>query len=222
VKPRNTLIVVAVLAALLAYLYWVELPQTPEQLSARQGTPTATPASYMFQLKASDVQTIVITDLRFPRVVALQRTDSGWRVTQPVDKPADLNKADATANALTNLQIMRVLNVTDLAPYGLAPAWLEARVIMKDGTAYGLLLGSTTPDSSLYYVTYTGDKSKVFLIETSLGLSLHSLLDTPPFEPTATPMPTVTPLVTPTVEGTSLPPGFVPTLLPTPAATAKP
>ena len=221
-KPRNTLIVVAVLAALLAYLYFVELPQTPEQLSARQGTPTATPASYMFQLNANDVQTIVITDLLFPRVVTLQRTDSGWRVSQPLDKPADQSKANATASALTNLQIVRVLNVTDLAPYGLAPARLEARVIMKDGAAYGIVLGNTTPDSSLFYITYTGDKSKVFLIETSLGLSLQNLLDAPPFEPTATPTPTVTPPVTPTVEGTPVLPGLVPTLLPTSAATAKP
>ena len=221
-KPRNTLIVVAVLAALLAYLYFVELPQTPEQLNTRMGTPAATPASYMFQLNANDVQTIVITDLRFPRGVTLQRTDSGWRVTQPLDKPADQNKADATARALSSLQVMRTLTVTDLAPYGLAPAWLEARIIMKDGAAYGILLGGTTPDSSLYYVTYTGDRSKVFLIETSLGLSLHSLLDAPPFEPTATPTPTVTPPVTPPVEGTLAPPGLVPTLLPTPAATAKP
>ncbi len=221
-KPRNTLIVVAVLAALLAYLYWVELPQTPEQLSARQGTPTVTPAPYMFQLSAADVQTIIITDLRFARAVTLTRVDNGWRVTRPEDKPANLNKVDATANALTNLQFTRALTVTDLAPYGLAPAALEARIVMKDGAAYGLLLGKTTPDGSLYYAAYTGDKSKVYLVETSLGLSLHNLLDAPPFEPTATPTPTATPPVTPTVEATSVPPGLVPTLLPTPVTTPKP
>jgi hypothetical protein len=218
VKPRNTLIVVAVLAALLAYLYWVELPQTPDQLNARLGTPTVTPAPYMFQLNAADVQKIIVTDLRFPRAVTLTRTESGWRVTQPLDKPADLSKANATANALTNLQIVRVLNVTDLAPYGLEPARLEARVILKDGAAYGITLGNTTPDGSLYYVANTGDRSKVFMIETSLGLSLYNLLDVPPYEPTATPTPTVTP----PVEVTPVPPGLVPTLLPAPVATAKP
>jgi len=222
VKPRNTLIVVAVLAALMAYLYFVELPQTPEQLNARLGTPTATPASYIFQLNAADVKTIIITDLRFPRVVSMTRTESGWRVTSPLDKPADNNKVDATAAAMTHLKIERTLKATDLAPFGLAPARLDARVIMKDGTAYGILLGNATPDGSLYYAAYTGDTSKVFLIETSLGLSLQNLLDAPPFEPPPTPTWTPKPPVTPTVEATSVPPGFVPTLLPTPAATPTP
>jgi hypothetical protein len=222
VKPRNTLIVVVILALLLAYLYFVELPKTPEQLNAQLGTPTATPPAYAFQLNAADVQTITITDLHFPRVVTIMRSGGGWRVTQPQDKPADPDKADATASALTNLQITRVLKVTDLAPFGLAPAQLDAHFIMKDGTTYGILLGNTTPDGALFYIAYTGDTSKVFLIETSLGRSLQALLDAPPYEPTPTPVWTATPPVTPTAEATPVPPGFVPTLLPTPAATPKP
>lgn len=220
-KLRNTLIVVAVLALLGAYLYWIELPQTPEQINTRLGTPVATPAPYIFQLNTADVKTIIISDLRFPRVVSLTRTESGWRMTLPENKPADQNKAEATAAALTNLKLVRTVQATDLAPFGLAPARLEARVIMKDGTAYGILVGNATSDGSLYYVTYTGETAKVFLIETSLGLSLQNLLDIPPFEPTATPTWTPTPPVTPKAEATPASPGFVPTLLP-PAATPKP
>ena len=221
-KLRNTLIVLAVLALLVAYLYWIELPQTSEQINTRLGTPVATPAPYIFQLNAADVKTIIITDLRFPRVVSMTRTETGWRLTSPENKPADNTKAEATAAALTNLKLVRTIKATDLASFGLAPARLDARVILKDGTTYGLLLGNATPDGSLYYATYTGETSKVFLIETSLGLSLQNLLDIPPFEPTATPTRTPTPPVTPAAEATTAPPGFVPTLLPAPVATPKP
>lgn len=212
-KPRTTLILVAIAVALVVYAFWVESPLTSEQLSMRQGTPTATPFSYLFQLDTAQIQTVVITDLRFPRVVSFTRTDTGWRVTSPEDKPADSNKANGTANAFGEMRLFRVLQTKDLAAYGLAPARIEVRVIMKDGTAYGLLIGNATPDGSLYYVTYTGETSRVFLVEPSLGLSLQALLDMPPFElPTPTPTLTSTPTSTPTE--TPVPPGFVPTLLP--------
>jgi len=214
VKPRYTLFVVAVAVVLIVYALQVESPLTSEQLSARQGTPAATPAPYIFQLNAADVQTIIISDLRLPRVVSITRTAGGWRLTSPEDKPADSNKADAVANAFANLKLVRTITVTDLAAFGFAPARLELRGVMKDGTTYGLLLGNATLDGSLYYVTYTGEKSKVFLIETSLGMSLQSLLDMPPFAPTATPVWTPTPPVTPQADATPAPPGFVPTLLP--------
>ncbi|MCI0474910.1 MAG: DUF4340 domain-containing protein [Anaerolineales bacterium] len=221
-KPRYTLIVVAVAVALIVYAFWVESPLTSEQLSTRQGTPAATLAPYIFQLNAADVKTITITDLRFPRVVTVTRTESGWRVTSPENKPADNTKVEATAAALTSLKLVRTIKATDLASFGLAPARLDARVIMKDGAAYGILLGNATPDGSLYYATYTGETTNVFLIETSLGLSLQNLLDIPPFEPTATPTWTPTPAVTPTAGATPASPGFVPTWLPAPVATPKP
>jgi hypothetical protein len=223
VKPRNTLIVVAILAVLLAYLYFVELPKTPEQVNAALGTPTATPASYMFQLDGSNVKSFVVSDLRFPRAVTVMRTDTGWFVTEPSNQPADKDKADSVASALTNLKIARVFtNVSSLAPFGLAPATFEARFIMKDGTTYGFVVGNKTPDGLNYYAAYTGDQSKVFLIDTPLVESLKVILDVPPYQPTATPTATATPPVTPTAETTSAPPGFVPTLLPTPAVTPKP
>lgn len=217
-KPRTTLVLVVIAVALVVYAFWVESPLTSEQISMRQGTPTATPFSYLFQLNAAEVQTVVVTDLRFPRVVSFTREGSGWRVTSPENKPADQNKAEGTANAFSSLRLHRVIQTKDLAAYGLAPARIEVRVIMKDGTAYGLLIGNATPDGSLYYATYTGETSRVFLVETSLGLSMQTLLDTPPFE-IPTPTPTLTPTPAPTATETPIPPGFAPTLLP---ATPKP
>lgn len=221
-KLRNTLIFVAVAAALIVYVFLIEAPLTPEQLSARQGTPTATPSSYIFRFPVEQLQTIIISDLRFPRRVVLERSDSGWRVKEPEDKPADMNKATGTANTLSDLLLRRTIQpVSDLAAYGLAPARMEARMILKDGTTYALLIGNATPDGSLYYAAYTGDTTRVLLVEGALGYSLQNLLDKPPFEPTPRPTPTETPAATPTPDATTVP-GIVPTLLPTPATTPKP
>ena len=222
-KPRNTLIVVAVAVALVAYVVLVESPLTPEQLNMRLGTPTATPESYMFQLDVGKVKSFVVTDLRVPRVVTVVRTDTGWLVTQPSNKTADQNKADSVAAALASIKIARTLtNVANLANFGLAPGTLEARFIMNDDTTYAFIVGNKTPDGLNYYATYTGDQTKIFLIDTPLVESLKVILDVPPFQPTATLTPTATPPVTPTSGATPVPPGFVPTLLPPPAATPKP
>jgi hypothetical protein len=198
-KPRNTLIVVGLFALLAAYVFLVEMNKTPEQL----GAPTPRPPLYVFQLKASDVKTLEITDLRAPRAVKLTQTESGWQVNQPIEKAADTYSVDSTLDSLASLRATRVLtNVTDLAPFGLLTATLEVRMVMSDTTPYALTVGGKTPNSSNYYAVYTGDKSQVFILDTSVVEALIGWLDTPPYEPTPTPTFTPTPPVTPTVEAT--------------------
>ena len=202
-NPRTTLIVVALFALLGAYVYFFELNKTPEQLSAQQGTPTAKPPQYALQLNVDNVASLEVTDLRAPRGVKLTRAGDGWRVNQPIDKPADAGQVDSALGALTNLTTSRVLtNVVDLAPFGLVTATLEARIIMSDTTQYALTVGNKSPDGKYYYAVYTGDKAKVFLIDTSSIDSLKGWLDTPPYEPT--PTPTFTP--SPTLSITDTPP----------------
>ncbi len=232
-NPRITLIIVIVFAVLLGYVYFVELNKTPAEL----GTPVPTPQPSVLQVAESNVKTIEIRDLRAPREVRLTRVDTGWQVTQPISKAADSPTVERTLTQLASLQATRVLtNVTDLAPYGFSPATLEVRLIMTDTTPYALTIGDKTPDGSNYYATYTGDKSKVFLLGGSTVEELTGWLATPPYEPTPTPTYTPTPPVTPTVEetgtpgataavtptaGTSVPPpNIVPTIaIPTPLAT---
>ncbi len=187
-KPRNTLILVALFAALVGYLYFFELNKTDAQISATLGTPTARPDPYVFQVNASEAQTFIITDLRFPRAIKVTRDGDGWKMLEPVAYPGDPTKLDALASVMSNLRATRMItNVTNLAAFGLNPAMLEARMVMSDTRTFGFVLGNKTPDNRYYYIAYTGDASKVFLIDTSLGDSLKALLDTPPFKPTATP-----------------------------------
>ena len=123
--------------------------------------------------------------------------------------------------------------MTNLAPFGLVTATLEVRLVMSDTTAYAITVGDKTPDGSSYYAVYTGDKSKVFLLSSSVVDNLEAWLNTPPYEPTPTATATATPPVTPTVPGTppaevtpgaaatAPPPNIVPTLV-IPAVTPTP
>jgi hypothetical protein len=222
VKPRNTLILVAAFAVLFGYVYFVEFPKTPDQLA----TPT-TPLAVVLKLNASDVKTIEVRDLQTPRQVVLTRAGAGWQVQQPENKPADNPTVDDVISKTVSLQATRVLtDVTNVAQFFVTPT-LETRLIMSDTTTYAVTVGGKTPDGSDYYVTYTGDKSKVFIVSTSSIDAIKAWLDTPPYEPTATPTftptlpptPTVptTPTITPTLAintPTVSPPGIVPTLVP--------
>ena len=213
-KPRNTLIVVAVFAILLGYIYFFEINKTPEQISAQLGTPTARPPVYALQLNPTDVASVQVSDLQAPRQVVVKRNGDQWQVTSPTDKTGDKLSVDSAVSALSSLQASRVLtDVTDIAPYGLVTPTLEVRLVMSDTKQYAITVGNKTPNGSDYYVAYTGDKSKVFLVNTSNIDQVKGWLDTPPYQPT--PTPTFTPSLTPSVTDT-------PQVTPTLAATETP
>jgi hypothetical protein len=206
VKPRNTLIVVALFAAQFAYVWFVEDPKTPDQLA----TPTK-PSPIVFQLDAMNVKSIEVRDLRTPRTVKLSRAGSEWQVEQPAAKPGDSGNIDTTLGQLATLHATRVLtNVTDLAPFGFVTPTIEVRLVMSDTTPYAITVGSKTPDQSNYYVIYTGDK-QVFVVNGFTIDGLVAWLDTPPYLPT--PVPTV-PLPPTETATPAAPPGVIPTLLP--------
>ena len=213
-KPRNTLIVVAIFAALLGYIYFFEINKTPEQLSAQLGTPTARPPVYTLQFNPSDVASIQVSDLQAARQVVAKRNSDQWQITSPANKTGDSPTIESAVSALSSLQASRVLtDVTDIAPYGLVTPTIEVRMVMSDTKQYAITVGNKTPNGSDYYVAYTGDKSKVFLISTSSIDEVKGWLDTPPYQPT--PTPTFTPSLTPSVTDT-------PEVTPTPAATDTP
>jgi hypothetical protein len=201
-KPRNTLILVAVLALLGAYVFYFELNKTPEQLSAQLGTPTAKPQPYVFQFAPSDVQSLEVRNLRDGREIKLTRKGEGWQIIKPMDIAADASKIEQAVGQVAKLQASRVLtDVTDIQPFGLMTAMLEVRLELKSGSPFAVTVGGQTPDSSNYYVSYTGDTKQVFIVGAFVIDGLKILLDQPPLAPT--PTPTFTPTsVVPTTEAT--------------------
>jgi hypothetical protein len=209
-KPQTTLIIVALFALLAGYVYFFEINKTPEQISAALGTPTAKPPTYMVQVNSSDIKSIEVADLTAPRDVKLSRTETSWQLLKPADKAADRFSVESAVAGLASLKASRVLtDVINLGQYGLITPTLEARIVMSDSTQYAITVGGKTADARNYYATYTGDKTRVFLIEASSIDAIKTWLDAPPYEPT--PVPTPVPIPTP-----------VETATPTPTETPKP
>jgi hypothetical protein len=125
VRPRNTLFLLLVLAALGAYVYWVELPHEKTEATQKR-------------LLAFDKDAVASIDLQYPdRAMSLARDDHGhWRLTKPIEADAD----DATVNnlltAISEAEVSRTLDgVTDkLASYGLDPAEAAVTLGLKGGT----------------------------------------------------------------------------------------
>ncbi len=212
-NARTTLIVVVLFVLLVGGLV---LSGEFESAGPSTTTPTVPPPQ-VFDLQLTDVKSVLLTDLRTPvtRQVQITRANSGWQIQKPVDKAGDAQTIENSLMQLTTLQASRVLtDVSNFNQYFISPT-LDARLTMSNTASYGITVGNSTPDGNNYYATYTGDKSKVFLISSTVVTTLQAWFDTPPVEPTPTPTDTPTPPVTPT-------PLVTPAVPPAPSGTATP
>ncbi len=188
--------------------------------SAAQGTPVPTPVPVL-DVVTDTVSKFQVTDLRKNQAVQVTRQGSTWHMEQPKDSATDPDKISATLGTIAHLEATRVLtDVSDLSAYGLITGTIEARVTLSDTTQYVLKLGDETIDKTASYALKGDDKSKVYLVDTSVATTLQDFVDLPPYPPTATPtpLPTLTPSVTPTMTPTPGPgtPSATPEASPTP------
>jgi len=75
------------------------------------------------------------------------RTDSGWRLTDPITGAADAMTVDGVVSSLLRLQIDRTLAPDEVEgdAYGLEAPELVVTLITQNGEKHRLLIGGTTP-----------------------------------------------------------------------------
>jgi hypothetical protein len=154
VRPRNTLFLLLVLAALGAYLYWVELPQQKRQAEEKL-------------LLAFDKERVTAIGLDYPdHAIALEKSAEGhWRIVRPLEADADDTTVRNLITAIADAQVTKTLeDVSDkLASYGLATPEATVTLTVKDtGTLPALKIGKTT---QVGFSTYAqkGDDPKVYI-----------------------------------------------------------
>ncbi|MDI7275860.1 MAG: DUF4340 domain-containing protein [Anaerolineae bacterium] len=194
-KPRTTLIVVAVFLALLAYVYFGELHR-PTPASA---TPTPTPVWSL----ATD-QVVGLTVRSAEKETRLVRSAEGeWMLEAPTQEPADEERIGRVLGNLATMSPTRTFTETAglLEEYGLVQPSLEATVQLADGSTRTLRVGASNPQQTAYYAHVEG-AGEVHLLPSWLITSLRDVLDQPPVRPT--PTPTLEPATpTPTAQATS-------------------
>jgi len=218
VNSRTTLIILGLFAAVLAYIYFFELNKTPAQLAQ-----PPRPAPKVFDLASGQVARLQLRDLRNGREIQLVRIDNAWQFEKPTTQIAEALRVNDTVDGFAILQASRVLtDVTDLNQFGILTGTLEARMIMRDSTAYAMTVLNKTTAGDSYYAIHSGSKqAPVFIIASRLVDEWLGWFDNPPYPPTPTPTRAPSPTVsaTQTVSATIAAPTGIPTQVPIPAAT---
>lgn len=201
-KPRNTLILFAILVALAAYVFLVELPKSKQPSEEQtQAVPLwEIPQEQIVRLEAvkKDGQTLVLE----------RAEDQTWWIRQPIVYEADESRVSGVLRDLSALKSTRSISGTvNLADYGLATPAMTVTLTLADGARHTLALGDENPTGSYRYAR-ADDAPEVHLVYSWAVSALDAMVAEPPRKPTPTPTPTVTP--TPSASP-------VPSATPTPA-----
>ncbi|MBI5879316.1 MAG: DUF4340 domain-containing protein [Chloroflexi bacterium] len=205
---RNTIIMVLVLAALLAFVVFND--QQQQQQAANAPLPTPAPETLVLDRKADDVTQIAVTT-PFSRTV-VRRSGEAWQIAEPVAEDADPVRMSGLAAGFARLRATRALTDTpaNMAPFGLVTGTLTLTVQFKDNQSETVRFGNAVIGGGAYYAQRAGD-TKVYLVAAQSYNDAQGLLTTLPKKPT--PAPTMPPLDTPagTPQGPPLPPAPTPT-----------
>jgi hypothetical protein len=167
-NPRNTMILALVVAALGAFLRGQEEREDAEAAARR-----------LFQgVSAEEIDAVALTASE-GELVRLERSDEGWRITEPVVFPADEIRADGLASSLAGLSSEAVFEEPEpLEEYGIG-ADPTLRFWIGDAE-HALHVGDKTPVGGNTYVK-TGAGAEVYAVKSyhasSLTRSLEELRD---------------------------------------------
>lgn len=154
---RSTLVLLVVLAALGAYIYFVE--------SKRDPTASLPERVRIFDVDASKIVALDLVSSTGERTT-LEKRDAGWRVTAPADLAADEAEVSAITSNLATVDVEREVdpNPADLAQFGLeTPRIVVGFRVEGSGTVERLEIGEKTATGGDLYAK-TGSSPRVFLI----------------------------------------------------------
>ena len=171
----STLILVVVLAGLGAYIYFVESRKPAASADGSSAT----------KEKVFTVEADKINELRISyqgESSFLRKEEGGWKMIEPTPIEADPPEAIGVATALTNVEIVRVVdeNATNLEQFGLASPQITVAFKADGGLSGTLKLGNKNATQGEIYAL-KDDEKRVFLVssfqETSFNRKPFDLRD---------------------------------------------
>ncbi len=185
---RRSTVVMLVLLAILAGLYWYM--QQPENIIQRvtQPTPTATRVSLGMLIGPEQGQaTRIVIESSSGTSISLDKSMGIWMLlTAEGNLPADPNAMDYAASGISELRILsKVDPAPDLASISLAPPAYRLSIAMSDGSQVIFSVGAKTVTQSGYYVQSTD--GNVYVVATFGIDALTGLVSFPPYLQTPTP-----------------------------------
>jgi hypothetical protein len=154
----STLILVVVLAGLGAYIYFVDSKRPAATADGSSET-----KEKVFTVEADKINELRVTAQGESSL--LRKDDSGWKMVEPAPVDADPPETIGVVTALTNIDIVRVVddNATNLEQFGLANPPVTVAFKTADGAAGTLKLGNKNATQGEIYAI-KNDEKRVFLI----------------------------------------------------------
>jgi hypothetical protein len=170
VNPRNTLLLFLVAAGLGALAYFYEIEGATARKSAEDEAKRLFPG----------IESSAIDSLEFTtsdgKAVRVERRAGAWKLTQPLEFPADEFAVDGIASALADVKSESKLEKPQPPEvYGLADASRDARFAVGDKN-FSLRIGKAAPVGSKSYAS-TGASGDVHTIATFAANALQRKLD---------------------------------------------
>ena len=165
-NPRNTGLLLLATLAMGAFLYFYEVGGEEGRKAAEQAEANVFP-----DLTSDDITRVeLVAGGGTPAVV--ERSDSGWRLREPVDFRGDETTLEAVSSTLAGLTSEAVIDdPQDAKVYGLGEGAETVR-FTASGDSYVLRVGSKTPVGANSYAARDGDP-RVFIVPTWRFNALH-------------------------------------------------
>ena len=156
-RSRNLIILAAVVAALGAFIFFVERHRpTTEEIVER--------ADRVF--RDLDGDTVVALELETSHgPIRLAETDDEWWLVEPLDYPADATAVRGLIDAVANLDIERALPAGEVVPgdYGLDAPVLGVTLVDEQDRRFSLAVGDETPLGSNRAVQRNSDEEIILV-----------------------------------------------------------
>ena len=163
-KWKNLAIVAAILAALVAWVYFYEIKgeKTREEAAEKE--------KKIFQFEEKDIAQITINNPEGQFV--LQKDKENWRLVQPLSTKADKSSADSLASDIAQAKSERSLDDPNpnFKNFGLEPPVVKLSVKLGSGQTHELELGDKDFSSSSVFARIPGQK-KILVLSSSLHSS---------------------------------------------------
>ena len=163
---KTTIVLLAVLAALGAYYFFVERHKPSEQEMEQQ-------ARAVFQLDRSNIKSLEIAYAGDE--IRCEKGESGWAMVSPVQAKSDETVVAALLTEISKLESDRVLSTAEAGrpeDFGLDDPDLRVSVTLSDPPdSHWVLVGDETPTGDAYYC-FVDNRESIVLIP-SPTVSIH-------------------------------------------------
>ncbi len=170
-KTKNTLILLAILIAIFAYVYFYEIKGGEERKKEKET------AAQLVPIKKEDVTGVILKRLAKGVIIHARKADNGWKIIEPIQTDGDRFAIEGIINSVVTSKINRVVaqDTTSLQDFGLKPPEGIIVLMTKSGKKDTLFVGSKNPTGSFLFVR-RDHQPKVELTSTSMSYEVSKNL----------------------------------------------